>query len=64
MDYTRAESCFAGVLSTSGGLICERLGEKNEKNRSIVDVEVGKVSGMRVYDGAEDGRWEKFVKGT
>ncbi|MFH1407650.1 MAG: PBP1A family penicillin-binding protein [Patescibacteria group bacterium] len=38
--------------------------EKFEKPENIVDVEVGKVSGMRVYDGAEDGRWEKFVKGT
>ena len=42
----------------------DKKDEKFEKLDNIIDVEVGKVSGMQVYDGAEDGRWEKFVKGT
>ncbi|PIP04657.1 penicillin-binding protein [candidate division WWE3 bacterium CG23_combo_of_CG06-09_8_20_14_all_40_14] len=42
----------------------DKKDEKFEKPDNIIDVEVGKTSGMLVYEGAEDGRWEKFVKGT
>jgi len=42
----------------------DKKDEKFEKPENIIDMEVGKISGMKVYDGAEDGRWEKFVKGT
>ncbi|MFH1566215.1 MAG: PBP1A family penicillin-binding protein [bacterium] len=42
----------------------DKKDEKFEKPKNVIDREVGKISGKLVYDGAEDGRWEKFVKGT
>ena len=42
----------------------DKKDEKFVKPDNIVTATVGKTTGMKVYEGSEDGRDEKFVKGT